>query len=280
MELSTGFYLYIAVIVFIAGTVFGSFLNCLAWRTAHGQSVLRGRSHCAVCNHVLGPADLVPVVSYLALRGRCRYCRQKISPRYMVTEIVSGSAFVVSFIRYGLSLRALQLIILFCILLPLSLVDLETLEIPDRFHIAGIILWVCTGWMGTVFPGRGMGTYAWAAGEDWPALTPGVILRYYADGLAGGILISVFMLLAVLLFDRILKKESMGGGDIKLYFTVSLFLGTWCGFFNVILSCLTGLVFAFALKAGKIPFGPSICAAAFISMLAGGGFVNWYLSLL
>ncbi|MFR8516776.1 MAG: prepilin peptidase, partial [Emergencia timonensis] len=76
IEESTFLTVYIFVVMGIFGAVFGSFINCMAWRIAHGESVLKGRSHCAVCGHPLGAADLVPVFSFLFLRGKCRYCRE------------------------------------------------------------------------------------------------------------------------------------------------------------------------------------------------------------
>ena len=139
MELTLSFRIYLCILAFLFGTVFGSFLNCMAWRIAHNESVLKGRSHCAVCGHTLGIADLIPVFSWLFLGGRCRYCKEKISPRYVAAELVCGCGFVLSFLRYGVSWRTLQVIVLFCILLALSLTDFEIYEIPDRFILAGII---------------------------------------------------------------------------------------------------------------------------------------------
>ena len=126
IEGAPGLTVYAAVICFALGAALGSFLNCMAWRIVHNESVLKGRSHCAVCGHVLGAADLVPVFSYLFLKGKCRYCGKTISPRYMLAEVVSGIAFVLCFLRFGLSFRTVQAMVLFCILFALSLVDLES----------------------------------------------------------------------------------------------------------------------------------------------------------
>ena len=80
--LSRGLLIYCCVVSALLGAVFGSFLNCAAWRLGHGESVLRGRSHCTACGHVLGAADLVPILSWLFLRGKCRYCGSRIPARY------------------------------------------------------------------------------------------------------------------------------------------------------------------------------------------------------
>jgi len=246
--------IYCIVIFFILGAVMGSFINCMAWRVAHGESVLKGRSHCAVCGHTLSALDLIPVLSYIFLKGRCRYCKKKMSPRYLITEVVMGLLFVICFLRFSLSVQTLRIVVLTCDLLALSLVDLEIYEIPDRFIVFGIVWWAVTQYF--IDPSG------------------------YLTGIIGGLAIGGSMLLISLLFDHILKKESLGGGDIKLFFMTALYLGAWGGLFSLILSCILGLVMAGILRKQKIPFGPAISAAAYISLLCADGVVSWYLSLL
>ncbi len=278
MELTTGLKIYTGIIFFILGTVFGSFLNCMAWRIAHHESVLKGRSHCAVCNHPLNAIDLVPVFSYLFLRGRCRYCREKISPRYMLSELVCGLGFLAVFLRFGLSLRTIQIVVLFCILFALSLVDFEIYEIPDRFILAGIIWWFASAWMMERRVNlMGMTISVLEIGEK---LSPGEWGFNLLSGLIGGFAIGGGMLILSLLFDHLLGKESMGGGDIKLFFMTSLYLGLLQGLFCLILSCIVGLLIAAVMRQKKVPFGPAISIACFISLLTGERFVNWYLSLM
>ena len=277
MELTNGLRIYLCILFFVCGTVFGSFLNCMAWRIAHHESVLKGRSHCAVCGHTLGAADLIPIFSYLFLRGRCRYCKEKISPRYMAAEVVCGAGFVLSFLRFGLSARTLQIVVLFCILLALSLVDFESYEIPDRFILAGIVWYIATVWTA----GRKLNLM----GMTTSALEDGRFLSF-ADcgwnllaGLIGGLAIGGGMLAVSLLFDRLLGKESMGGGDIKLFFMTGLFLKPACGLLSLILSCMVGLGFVLLLKKSKIPFGPAISIATCVTLLYGSYAVEWYLGL-
>ncbi len=278
MQLTTGLRIYIGVLAFVFGTVFGSFLNCMAWRIAHHESVLKGRSHCGVCGHTLGAADLVPVLSYVFLKGRCRYCGQRISARYLAAEVVCGGGFVLSFLRFGLSMRTLQVMVLFCILLALSLVDFEIYEIPDRFILAGMIWYFATSWlMDRKLNLAGMTVYVLEEGQrlslpEWG----GNLLA----GVTGAFAIGGGMLFLSLLFDRLLGKESMGGGDIKLFFMTSLYLGLAQGVFSLILSCIVGLVIAGVMRQKKVPFGPAISIAAFLSLLWGESFVNWYLSLM
>lgn len=277
MELTVGLKIYAGVLAFVFGTVFGSFLNCMAWRIAHHESVLKGRSHCAVCSHTLGAADLVPVFSYVFLRGRCRYCGGKISPRYVAAEVVCGAGFVVSFLRYGLSFRTLQIIVLFCVLFALSLADLEIYEIPDRFILAGIVWYPASSWLtDRRLNLAGMTVSTLGTGER---LTFSAWGQNLLSGLIGGAAIGGGMLMLSLLFDHLLGKESMGGGDIKLFFMTSLYLGLLQGLFSLILSCIVGLVIAAVMRKNKVPFGPAISLAAFLSLLYGESCVNWYLSL-
>ncbi len=253
---------YILVIVFIFGTVFGSFINCLAWRVVAHESVWKGRSHCAVCNHPLSALDLVPVFSYLLLKGKCRYCGEKISPRYMLTELLMGIIFAAGFLKFGLSFALARYLVLACILLALSLVDFDTYIIPDRFHVAAILNWII--FLPLIIK------------ED-STLTLVSVLK---SSLVGAVAVAAVMLLMSLVFDKLTGKESMGGGDIKLYFVAGLYLGAVAGYLCVLLSCIIGLVMAGAAKKHRIPFGPSISLSILLCMLIGGPIVNWYLGLI
>lgn len=136
--------IYSCFIAALLGACMGSFLNCAAWRVVHGESVLRGRSHCDVCGHVLAPRDLVPVFSYVFSRGRCRYCGAKLSPRHAVGEAVSALVFVSLLLRYDISLRTLEAWAVACLLLACAFADLEGYIIPDRFIAVGVVLFIVT----------------------------------------------------------------------------------------------------------------------------------------
>ena len=255
-----GFLIYCCVLAFALGAVFGSFLNCAAWRIAHGESFLRGRSHCTACGHALGARDLVPILSGLFQRGRCRYCGAKISVRYPLTELAFAVLTVLCLLRFDLTVLCLRNWIFLCCLFCLSLVDLECCTIPDGCLLTAVGAWVLA----------------------LPFLKPGwaEILRHVLAGLAfgGGIL------LVSILMDKLLGKESLGGGDVKLFAVVGLYLGFVSTLFCVMLSCVFGLLFALLLSRGgkgrAIPFGPSISAAAAFMLLYGQGLVQWYLGLL
>lgn len=249
--------LYILTIAFILGAIFGSFINCMAWRIVNGESVTRGRSHCAVCGHQLAALDLIPIFSYIFLQGKCRYCGKKISPRYMIVEIVMAVAFVITVIRFDFTFEAMRYLVLICLLMGLSLVDFDSYMIPDRFIVCGIIWWAVS------IP---------FMSEPWQL--------QLKNGAIGACAIAGAMLVLSLIFDRITGKESLGGGDVKLLFMVGLYLGPWVGLLNLILACIIGILFVLVLKQKKIPFGPAISTAVFISLLFGKDIVNWYLSLL
>ncbi|MGI5990654.1 MAG: prepilin peptidase [Lachnospiraceae bacterium] len=247
---------YVLILAAVLGAVMASFLVCLAGRTVKHESVLKGRSHCDSCGHVLGPADLVPIFSYLFLRGRCRYCHKKIPAESFAMEILSSLVFVVIILRLGLSFDALRAMILYCILLVLSLIDLASLTIPDKCIAAGIILW-------TVFL-----PLIHAPWKDT-----------LKQGLIGGFVLGAGVLAISLVMDKVLGRDSMGGGDIKLIFMMGLYLGLAGGLFALILSCVIGLIIIAAVHKRQIPFGPSISAALMIVLLFGGQVISWYISL-
>ncbi|MGY3724846.1 prepilin peptidase [Granulicatella balaenopterae] len=255
------------------GIVFGSFINCLSWRMANHESVRSGRSHCTSCGHILAAKDLVPIFSYLFLKGRCRYCGIKIHPRYMLTELVLGLAFVAVVAVFGISWQALSYLVLSCLLLGLSLVDLAIYEIPDSFIIWGIVNWL-------VFLPLQAGVIGPSELASPKALVPLEYLMCRAtDGLLGGFIIAGSLLVLSIIFDKLSGKESLGGGDIKLFFMTGLYMGLFESLFCLILSCVMGILFSVLVKKNRIPFGPCISVAVFITLLIGTSVTTWYLSL-
>ena len=257
---SRGLLIYCCVVSALLGAVFGSFLNCAAWRLGHGESVLRGRSHCTACGHVLGAADLVPILSWLFLRGKCRYCGSWIPARYPLTEAVFAALTVLCLLRFDLSWLCLRNWILLCCLFCLSLTDLDCMIIPDGCLIIAAAAWVL------FLPLTGMG---------WSGARGGLIAALvFGGGLLG----------LSLVMDRILKRDSLGGGDIKLFAVLGLYLGVVGTLFMTVLACILGLLFA-ALRRGRtagsepFPFGPAIAAAGAAMLLCGEPLINWYTSL-
>ena len=256
---SRGLLIYCGAVALLLGAVFGSFLNCAAWRLSHGESVLRGRSHCTACGHVLGAGDLVPVLSWLLLRGKCRYCGTKIPARYPLTEAVFALLTLLCLLRFDLSWLCLRNWLLLCCLFCLSLTDLDCMIIPDVCLIIAAAVWL------VFLPLTG----------GWQNARGGLI----AGLVFGGGLLGISLLM-----DRILKRDSLGGGDIKLFAVLGLYLGVVGTLFMTVLACLLGLLFAM-LRHGRtgggepFPFGPAIAAAGAAMLLWGEPLIHWYLSL-
>ena len=262
LYISPGFTVYFCVLAFGFGACMGSFLNCMAWRIVHGESVLRGRSHCDVCGHVLTAGDLVPIVSYLVHRGRCRWCGAKLSARHVWAEGLTGAAFVLILLRFDLSLQALGALTLACVLLAGALADLEGYIIPDRFIVAGVAARIPFFFF-----------------EDWRRTLP--------DALLGGFAVGGGLLAFVLLYEKLRRVEAMGGGDLKLLFVTGLWLGWAKNLLCLLLACLFGIAFGLATQkrraaqenAKLFPWGPSICAAGIVTMLAGDTVIAAYVSM-
>ena len=247
--------LYLALLAFFLGAVMGSALNCLAYRIAREQKWSSGRSQCPVCHHTLSLPDLIPVFSWLCLGGKCRHCGAKISPRYVITEALLGLAFVSVVLRFGLSAHALSAAVLVACLLALSLVDLEIQIIPDRFlAIPAAVRLVQLICQGRVLSGL------------IPALAFG-----------GG------LLALSLVMDKILKKDSMGGGDIKLMAVLGLFFTVPECLLLLLIACIVGIFMAAILMKidsdTAFPFGPALSIAAWVTLMFGQSITGWYLSL-
>lgn len=258
-ELTPALRAYFIALSLMLGAALGSFLNCAAWRIARGESFVTGRSRCPDCGHTLGARDLVPVLSWLLLRGRCRCCGTRVSARYPLTELLFAALTLACFLRFGLTVEAARDLAFLACLLCLSLVDLDAMEIPD-----GCLL---------------VSAFAWAAAE--PFLCGGWVDALRA--LAAGLVFGGGLLALSLVMDRIMKKDTLGGGDIKLVAVAGLYLGFAGMLFALLLACVLGLLLALLLKkkAGQaFPFGPALAVATAFMLLFGGGSVNWYLGLL
>ena len=271
---------FATALVFVLGCCMGSFMNCMAWRIVHDEDWTRGRSHCAVCYHELGALDLIPVASWFALKGRCRYCEEPISVRYTVAELILGVYFASVFVAFGISIQTLALMALGCLLLGLSLVDLDSMIIPNGYVVAAIIVWVVMVAAQYALGGLASGNSG-ALGTMWlDAFGGSALAATVADGLAGAFGVSLLVLVVGIAFSKAAGKSGVGMGDIKLFFAVGLYLGLGCAVLNMFLSCVIGLVFA--LVAGKkkqFPFGPSIAIGTWVTLLAGPLLLTAYLSL-
>ena len=236
----------IGVCFFIIGTVFGSFYNVVGYRLPKGESILYPSSHCTKCGHELKPLELIPILSFLFQKGKCKKCGDKISWFYPIFEFSSGILFMLSYLVFGLTLNCLLSILFISMLLIVIISDYQTMIIPDSVLIVFSILIM--------------------------------IIKYFIYGInelgmsiLNGIGAFIFMFLLKLLGDFIFKKESMGGGDIKLLGIFGLMFGFPMAIVSVFLASIIGLpISLITLKKNtshEIPFGPYLAVAAILIVL-------------
>jgi len=261
------------VLIFVLGTIAGSFINCLAWRIKQEETIL-GSSYCPKCRHKLGAFDLFPILSFLFLRGKCRYCKEKISFQYPLVEILTGFAFIFVYHYTGFGILTLdfqnvkffELIfrwLLSILLLTAFVYDLKYFVIPDRITFSAIIL-----------------TFLWIiAGFFLKYYTEMQVLNFLFSGLA-----SAFFFFCLWFFSQ---GKAMGFGDVKLAFLLGLFLGypviIPALFVSFFLGALIGTILVLLRKKkmkSEVPFGPFLVMGTFIGMAWGKDILLWYLSFL
>ena len=257
--LPTPIVVYLCCVTAGFGLIMGSALNCLALRLSRNEKWGgKSRSACPACGHVLTAPDLIPLFSWLFLRGKCRHCKAPISPRYPITEAVLSVVYVALLLKYDLSLNLITPVIFASCLFCLSLVDLDTQIIPDRFIVIPII-----------------------ARAAELLLVGG--LRGLLNGALPGLIIAGSVLVVSLIMDKVLGKETMGGGDIKLLFVIGMFLPLGQCLLMVIIACVIGILMAsLMMKVNPetpFPFGPALSIAAVITLFIGSGVLNWYVGL-
>ena len=242
--------------LFILGLLIGSFLNVCIYRLPLEESIVSPPSHCGSCGHRLGPLDLVPVFSWLYLKGKCRYCDAKISPRYALVELLTGFLFAFLGLHYGLAPELGFMLVFTAIFIAIFFIDLDHSIIPDELQIAGFI-----------------NTVAYLAWIWVSKAYPLDLLDHGLGFLIGG---GLYLLLAVV------TRGGMGGGDIKLMAMLGLWLGSAGVLWVVLLSSNIGAIISLALMALKIkgrkdfiPFGPFIVIAAMLVMLYQGQMTEW-----
>jgi len=259
--------------VFLFGLIVGSFLNCVIYRLEQKQSFLGGRSFCPHCKHTLSWQDLIPVFSFLFLKGKCRYCQKRISWQYPLVEIATGILFVL-LLNYELGIMNYEIFsfkfiayFLFLILNSSFLIlifvyDLKHFIIPDKVVFPAIII--------------ALGFRVWDLISHW-SLEFGVFHPFIAAFGASG-----FFLLIVL----ISRGKWMGVGDIKLAFLMGLLLGfpyiLVALFFSFLIGAIIGIGLILAKRKtmkSEVPFGPFLVIGTFIALFLGEIIINWYWNL-
>jgi len=248
------------LLLFYLGAIFGSFVNVIIYRLPRGLSLSTPRSHCPHCGHQLAVADNLPLFSFLALRGRCRYCHRPITWRYFIVEAVAGAISLYGIRRYGVSVAGGVFAALNWLMLAIVFIDLEHQIIPDRLLLLGMGLVVL-----------------------WEALTG---FAGYRAALFGAFLCGGLLYLSALVGNWLFKQASLGGGDIKLAGLVGLWLGAPLGsvglFISFGLASLVGLILIATRRLqlkGHLPYAPFLIAGAWIAQVGGDSLIHWYLIL-
>ncbi len=242
------------IIIFLYGIVLGSFLNVLIYRLPLKENIATNRSHCMKCGKKIQWYDLVPLVSYIILRGKCRNCGNKISIQYPLIESVNGFGYVLIFAVNGFTLLSILNCLLFSILIVIAVIDWRTFEIPVCLNIAIIILAIVR-----------------------------MIIDYkdLLDHLIGFCGISGFLLIIFM----VTRGRGIGGGDIKLMAAAGLYFGWKNSILAFVIGCVFGAVIHIILmkvykKDHMLAFGPYLSAGILVAMLYGEPIVKWYMSLL
>lgn len=250
----------------LVGACFGSFLSVCIWRIPRGESIVRPRSHCPSCGKLIPWYRNLPVFSWLALRGRCADCGARISPRYLLLELLTAALFAGAAARFAAD--PARMLLAWVVLFGLELgafVDLDWYILPDRVTVGGIVLGLCAS-----------------------ALMPRLQgVWYWADGLiasAGGLAFGFGTLWLVSVVGRaVYKKEALGFGDVKFMGAVGALFGWRAVPAVLFLSAFTGSIAGLALMAlgrrglqGRIPYGPFIALAAAVWLFAGEALWGWY----
>ena len=249
----------IVVVFAVFGLVVGSFLNVCIYRIPRGESIVWPASRCPSCSRALAWYENVPVLSYAALRGRCRTCDVRIGAIYPIVEIVTGCAFVACALAFGLTALASVRMLFSCLLIVLFAIDLEHQILPNVITLPGLIVGLVVS---TVLP-------------------PGILMSLAGAAVGGGVL---WLIIEVWL--RLRGVEAMGFGDVKMLAMVGAFLGLKLVLLTFVLSSLLGGLLGAALMATRrarlstaLPYGTMIAVAAFIASLEGDQILAWYLSL-
>lgn len=249
--------IYYAITFLMLGTILGSFYNVVGYRLPKGESILFPASHCPNCNHQLGPLELIPIFSFFLQRGKCKKCGLKISWFYPIFEFSTGILFATAYLIFGMSLEFLIAITFISMILIVIISDYQYMIIPDEVLIFSVILLSIE-----IFFLSG--------------------INGMEKALINGTIAFTTMFMLKKLGDFLFKKESMGGGDIKLLFIFGLVLGWEMAIMAIFLGSFIGLpislIILYKKKSNIVPFGPFLSVGALIILLTRMDF-NWVLNL-
>ena len=240
--------------IFLYGIVIGSFLNVCIYRIPLGESIAKERSHCMTCGYQLRWFDLVPLFSWLALRGKCRKCKTPISPQYPIIEAVNGVLYVLIFAVNGMNLVSILYCLMASALLALSVIDFRTYEIPFGFNVFIGVLGLIRIFIDL---------------DNWSEY----VIGFFA----------VSVLLEIILVAS--KGRAIGGGDVKLMAAAGLLVGWKLIILAFFIGCILGsVIHIIRMKVSHaehvLAMGPYLSAGVLISALWGTQFIDWYFGFL
>ena len=248
------------ILAFIFGTMVGSFLNVCVYRIPEGQSIVLPASHCRACKKPIAFYDNIPLVSFLALKGKCRYCGAPLSLQYPVVELLTGLLAVACLLKWGAGYAAAVWFLFCAALIVVTFIDLTHQIIPDVISLPGI---ACGLLLSLVL--------------DQPGFQSSLI----GAALGGG---SLFLIRCV--YYAVTRQEGMGLGDVKLLAMMGAFLGWKSILFIIMVASFAGALLGIAVmiikkKDGRyaIPFGPFLSLGAVCYLFCGQEIINWYLNL-
>ncbi len=233
----------IYTLVFIFGAIMGSFLNVVAVRLSREESIIWPGSHCDVCNHRLKWFENIPIISYLIQGGKTRCCNSRIPISYLLMEVITGVLYCTSYHSFGFSYEFVISLVFISALITIIVADIEYMIIPDEvIGVSGIII-IILDW---IFYG----------------------LEATSKCIVSGILAFILMYVIKLIGDKLFKRESMGGGDIKLLFLFGLVVGFSLSICDIFLATFiafpVALFMLFRRKDNMIPFGPFLAMGAIL----------------
>mgnify|MGYP006301368667 FL=1 len=244
-----------SILTFILGSIIGSFLNVVIYRLPENKSIITPPSHCPECGTRLGPLDLVPILSFLIFRGNCRYCNSSNSWQYPAVEFLTGLLYVLTYLKFGLSVELIIYLGLISLLIVCSFIDLKYQIIPNKITYPGIII--------------------------------GLILSLFFNHITFiSSILGLIIPAGLLLLLAIIFKGGMGIGDVKLIGMIGTVTGYGYALAGIFLGALVGSVIYVPLMiAGKvdrktrIPFGPLISLGSILMILYGQELITWYFGL-
>lgn len=243
------------VIIFMFAAVIGSFLNVCIYRMPKKESLITPGSHCPKCRHPVRWYHNIPIASYILLGGKCAYCGEKISPRYIIVEAITVVMVLGLYAAFGTTTKFFSYSILTCALIVATFVDLAIYEIPDSVSIGGMIAGIL---MAVLFPSvfDVNSSFAGFVKAVLGIITGGGAI--YLMGLAGG---------------AVFKKEAMGGGDVKLMAAIGSFIGWKLALLTFFIAPFFGAILGIIIKLKEkkdiIPYGPFLSLGAIIAIFFG-----------